>query len=70
MTIHNSTEPGNGECATQNASSERHNLDRHGLSEASFTGPEYSPTSDMREPVPFSRRFGRKMRPKRQTELT
>ena len=39
MKIHNSTELGAGECATQNASSGRHNLDKHGLSEASFTGP-------------------------------
>ena len=55
--------------SAEDASSGRRNLDSHGLSEASFTGPGYSPTSDMREPVPFSRRFGRKTRPKQQTEL-
>jgi hypothetical protein len=50
MTIHNSTEPGDGECATPNASSGMHNLDRHELSEASFTGPGYLPTSSMIQP--------------------
>ena len=63
------TESGAVECATPNASSRKRNSDWHGQSAASFTGPEYPPTSDTSILEQFSRLSGRKMRPKKRNEL-